>query len=126
MKHTFNDDQLQQVAETAIEKIANFPKDLDKVSQDIKALEVLLSQSGVCVNYWVEMECEDPLDIRCIGWDKIDGKWRIWHHSSSYESGGNRKRPLIEMPAHDRLHAAPYLAELLRSIAELVPDTQLI
>ena len=74
----------------------------------------------------MQMDCENPLDIRCVGWDEIDGKWRIWHHSSSYECGGDKKRPLIEMPAHDRLHAVPYLADLLRSLGELVPDSHLM
>lgn len=118
----FYDEHLQQVALSAAAKISGFPKQLDKVSSDIKNLEKMLSEADVCLPYWIEMEVENPLDIRCIGWDKIDGVWRIWHHSSSYEDGGNEKRPLIEMPGSVRLHAHRYLAELLREIENSLPE----
>lgn len=128
LHYEFNDENLTAAAAAAGAKLHAFTTTLDSVSQDIKRLEALLSEAGVCVEHWITGPNDNPLDcceIRSIGWSKLNDRWRIVHHSSHEEHGGSSQRPLIEMLAPTRLRCAPYLVELLNEIAELVPEAHL-
>lgn len=124
----FNDDTLTEAAEQLQGKLASFKNVERRASEDIRRLEALLESATVRIEYWIDGPNDDPLDsneIRSIGWAELDGRWQIVHHASHYEHGGRKQTPLLEMPAFTKIACAAYLPNLLREIANLVPDWHL-
>ncbi|MDP3506494.1 MAG: hypothetical protein Q8T09_00760 [Candidatus Melainabacteria bacterium] len=124
----FNDEALTQAAEQLEGKLAGFKTAESKASEDIRRLESLFAKAGISVEHWITGPNDDPMDsneIRSIGWAEINGRWRIVHHSSHYEHGGISQAPLIEMAARTKLACVPYLIELLKEIADIIPDAHL-
>jgi len=109
----FNDASLAATMASAAPWIDSVGEQLNRLSEDIKALEAYLLESGVRVEVSVGIGLRTALR-----WMEHAPKtWRIvW-------DDGDR-RPLIEMPAATRLTARDHLPALLHAVAAKVVEAQ--
>ena len=130
------DEKLREVVNKHSSKFENFGKHLEKSSNDIRGLEGWLEKSNVCIPCWIRL----PSSHDFLGWDKIDGVWRlgcqfldendiIHLHDHEFEevldntaSHYWNTRPLIEMPVKERLEYAVYLPNLVEQLSNILPD----
>jgi hypothetical protein len=117
----FHDPELAAVVRSASESFSGFQANLDQTSADIKNLEKWLAGNKICFYASVHLG-----DSEYIAWSDENLEWRLVYESVDDLSEDERivTRPLIEMPVKARLKARPFLAQLVSTIAELVPKME--
>ena len=99
--------QWQEALDRAAPHLEKFQNDLDAISDDIRALEKYLTDSG----FRIETGTEG------LAWMEYGKSWRLCHLEDS--SDGWASRPLIETPAATRWRVANHMADLLEEIARV-------
>jgi len=105
---------LAAVAESASE-LESFQQQLTEATSDMKELEIWLQTTGFCIDVYIDIQ-NGP--YHNIGWDKIDGKWRL---AGKYWSEDDRElciRALCESSAKSRLACRQHLPTLIKAITE--------
>ncbi len=134
-----NSPLLSEVLESVGPKIISFTQTLDAISDDIRACEKLLQESGFRIETEVSFDRDDRLTEEKVAlmWSGgDDGKtWRIyfsqrnghWDESEhSWIETGREVRPLIETPVRVRLGAIEPLGRLFREIDSLIPSERIM
>jgi hypothetical protein len=109
---TLRNSEWQAVLDEAVPYLDRFQAKLDAISDDIRALEKFLTESGFRIDTRIGTRSFDE-----IGWAPLDKTWRLCHMESIDE--GYELRPLIEMPAATRWEVADAIPQLIKRIAEV-------
>jgi hypothetical protein len=130
-----NSPMLAEVLETVGPKISDFTSTLDAISDDIKAIEKWLLESGV--RFEIEVPFGEYYGSLAEGpgvtllWSGGDDEktWRIYScekngawDGRAWEVTSRELRPLIETPVRVRLEAVEPLTRLVREIALRIPS----
>lgn len=154
MKVAFSNKKLQDIHATAEQSISSHLAKLDEVSNDIKALEAVLSKSGISVTFLYLFEklferrrrrvCEfESVNVRVeiqhyVVWDRDKQRLLYEVHEieseivepseKSYRKWGpylRYSKPLIETKTHIRLKVLPELQLFYNQIIKLLGQGQL-
>jgi len=135
---TFNNPELEKAVTDSSKPFDSYLNSLDKISQDIKALESFIISKGINKDFAGYILEINPKKSENIEWslDESSGKHRLNYaiykrfpasadenncHVPGYEEL-EKKIPLIEAPSNIRLKAAEYLPRFVKSFAKRVEE----
>lgn len=137
----FNNPELEEAAKSTAPAFASYLSSLDKISQDIRALENFLQGFGVSKDFGDFCLLDDEVNKECVEWtrDEKSGKHRLNFAVYKYRQESSQslaiyyedlvsRTPLIESPANVRLRAANCLPDFVKYFAkevEKLKDIQL-
>lgn len=112
----FNNNNLQQVVNSSQNIIKKFHNNLDKVSEDIKQMDLVLHSLALPFSYCFKFK-EDETGTHYIFWKKDRLLYKV-----KDQEGKVYTKPLLESKADERLACWPYLADFYKNLVEKISE----
>lgn len=117
----FHDASLTVAVTESAAELESFQKQLTEATADTKELEIWLQATGFCIDVYIDVKADIYSEI---GWDQIDGKWRLVGKYWDDDERDYSRKALSDSSARSRLACRQHLPALVKAITNQFTEIQ--